>query len=139
MHSSIGSDIRLHLWLAKLLLNCLQQATVGLTPLCAMWGKLQAPLLLQALVSRQASAATLPVIQIPQILLLVLAIVGSCQSLLPGLYGFVRMRASPELGYLTARRSNCALGSAVQHSSCGAKGLPSHRAFLPGLVCGPTS
>ena len=148
MRSAIASDIRLHLWLAKLLLNCLQQVTVGLTPLCAMWRKLQAPLLLQALVSRQASAATLPYIQIPQILLLVLAIVGSCQSLLPGLHRFVRMRASPELGYLTARRSNCALGSAVQRSpelgyltarrsncalgsavqrsSYGAKGRPSH-------------
>ena len=130
VRSVIASDLRLHFWLAKLLMNCLQQAAFGSTPLCAMWRKLQPPLLLQALVSRQASAATLPYIQIPQILLLVLAIVGSCQSLLPGLHRFVRMRASPELGYLTSRRSNCAPGSAVQRSAYGAKGLPSHRAFL---------
>ena len=67
VRSVIASDFRLHFWLAKLLMNCLQQAAFGSTPLCAMWRKLQPPLLLQALVSRQASAATLPYIQIPQI------------------------------------------------------------------------
>ena len=37
VRSAIASDIRLHLWLAKLLMNCLQQAAFGSTPLCAMW------------------------------------------------------------------------------------------------------
>ena len=104
VRSVTASDLRLHFWLAKLLMNCLQQTAFGSTPLCAMWRKLQLPLLLQALVSRQANAATPPYIQIPQILLLVLTIVGSCQSLLPGLHRFVRMRASSELGSLTSRQ-----------------------------------